>query len=143
MTLLIEEFSTYGSMQGLLSDMHKDAYGYRPRGIYSVENGWTIAAMMREVDRLGEVIEHEMNEEEKWRNENLKDLEKRIQELVQMGAGTRETAIRWYLEGLDIDLGYCGDFHYIIWKLRIPHNCELAKEFVNVAQEGFQKQQAA
>jgi hypothetical protein len=83
----------------IMSDMHKDAYGFRPRNInYSA---FTDAELDAEVDRLQAVIEESIKEEAIQEEADLEAFGKLINKTIAMGAGDRATAIRWIVDGAD------------------------------------------
>jgi hypothetical protein len=81
----------------LLSDIHKDAYGYRPRGSYNVE-AMTVENIQEEIDRLHELSMENMRQEEAYallREVAFKEL---VQDTIGYGAGDEKTALKWLFD---------------------------------------------
>ena len=56
----------------------------------------------------------------------IAEFEHRVMETIRHGAGDRKTAIRWIVDGLDVD----GDYSYACYKLGLPY--EMATELRGV-----------
>jgi len=97
----------------LLSDIHKDAFGFRPRGHY--KDWWTQEELDAEYDRLdlicqaNQEAEYIRNEHEQVRFEEL------IQETINYGAGDRKTAMRWLIQGEGLNIDYKQDVDHFFW----------------------------
>lgn len=95
-----------------LSDLHKDARGFRPRSEAFWATFATADADGKQAIWDGLIKEMEDRQSEELAAECLAlvNFEARIDEYVALGAGNRETAIRWILqaEGLnnEYDAGY-------------------------------------
>jgi len=76
-----------------ISDAHKDAYGFRPRG-YNYSD-WTVTQLEAEADRLGEAVTLAIEAEKVQENQAVESFEQSIQNTISMGAGNRATALRW------------------------------------------------
>ena len=89
-------------------EMHKEAFGVKGRH-YDFKN-MTDQELKDEFESLAKIAKEEQEREAKQEAENYKNFEKRIFDTAQMGAGDRETAIKWILEaeGLEDekDAGY-------------------------------------
>ncbi len=83
----------------IMSDMHKDAYGFRPRNINYA--AFTDAELDAEADRLQEVIEEEIKLDQLRQEADLEAFGALIKKTIALGAGDRETALRWIVEGAD------------------------------------------
>jgi hypothetical protein len=84
----------------ILSDLHKDARGFRPREYFWSEwNSSTVAERNEIWNGLLEelTIEIEREKNEKILREN--DFKNEIQSFIEAGAGDEETALRWMLQG--------------------------------------------
>jgi hypothetical protein len=109
------------------SDLHKDIYGFRPsinnHPFYSVSN----AERQIMWDNMVE-LEHTIKMNKKREKESIKNFESMINDIIDIGADDRETAIRWILESYNYN-NY--DTHgYICRDLNIPYSYE--KEFKNI-----------
>ena len=107
-----------------ISDLSKDAYGFRVRN-----TNWAAMSfeeLTAEVNRFSAIVEQNNAEEEIINKTNIEAFEQRIQELVNSGAGDRETALRWIVDAYDeSDLMYGGS--YVLYSLGI-NSPELEKE---------------
>jgi len=117
----MEEFKTWEEMSVLEQmacqywDMYKDAHGIRPRGIDT--SAWTEEDFMKEFEYLGRLITEQ--EEARVEAEHMASVkfEKRVVNLMCMGAGDRETALRWIHEAE----GTGGDDEYLCWTLGLSY----------------------
>jgi hypothetical protein len=84
-------------LHSYISDAHKDAYGFRPRGIYDIQ-GMSIPqleALCSELsDAVGETIDRERAEQDHCRTV----FEKSVTTLMADCEIDRATAIRWLME---------------------------------------------
>ena len=79
-----------------ISDAHKDAYGFRPRGQYG--DDWSVEELRVELDRLCDYA-NEVYELEKAREvEKLEEFEATLVKLMNCGAKSRMEALRWIIE---------------------------------------------
>lgn len=111
------------SVLSTISDLHKEAFGFRPRGYdfdaMSNEELFALADEWSEAARLAVEAERE--------NEALRvnEFEELVRNTIEMGAGDRETAIRWIVDAeTDINLEY-DDAGYTCYILGIPHSYEV------------------
>lgn len=83
--------------RSVISDMHKDAYGFRPRG----EDFWsrltTLEACDAEMDRLQVAVDFAREEDIRREDAAIVDFEAAIARTIEVGAGDRDTAIRWLM----------------------------------------------
>jgi hypothetical protein len=96
-------------------DIYKDAYGVRPRGIDTSE--WTLETFRKEFDYLGQLIERENIARKATECQAVEAFERRIAELISMGARDQEMAMRWIHEAEDTR----GDDDYLAWTLGLPY----------------------
>ena len=80
-----------------ISDLYKDVHGYRPRN-------WDFNAMSFEeltdfVNDLSEQAEEQDRQEQEWAEICLVEFNKKLQEVIDLGAGDRKTALTWMLQG--------------------------------------------
>jgi len=93
------ELSERDSLIQIYSDFHKDAYGFRPR--YVNYHEFTLEELKADFARFQEVC-RENNEYERLANERERaEFEKRVQSVIDMGAGDRETALRWIMDSYE------------------------------------------
>ena len=81
------------SLISYISDAHKDAYGFRPRGFNYAE--WSIADLEDEADRLSVAVTKAIEAEKVQENRAVEAFEQSVQNTIAMGAGNRATALRW------------------------------------------------
>ena len=111
-----------------LSDFFKDANGFRPRGIY--KEWWTEAELEEEYKHLSKLCEENRIIDEAREDEALVSFNKLVNESISLGAGNRETAIRWLVEGEGLDFNSY-DLEYFFWGhgLSWEHQREWAKKY--------------
>ena len=116
----IEDYERH-SLVSYISDAHKDAYGFRPRGYNYAE--WSIAQLEAEADRLSDAVTNAIREREFTEAREVEALEVRIADLIAMGASDRDTAIRWICDSID----HGGDLSYVCYELGVPYS--MVEEF--------------
>ena len=93
-----------------ISDVHKDAYGFRPRGQY---DDWSVEDLRVELDRLVDYA-NKVYEEEQIAAEKAADaFDEQILAVQASGAGNREQAIKWLVEA---DEDALWDIEHFVWK---------------------------
>jgi hypothetical protein len=90
------EFTSLQEAYGMLSDMHKDAYGFRPRNYRS---DLTIEEIHEEMDVLQEIIIKDMEQEKIHEAECDAAFKKLVQDTINYGAGDEKTALKWIYDG--------------------------------------------
>ena len=110
-----EEMSDLEQMQCQYWDMHKDAYGVRPRCIDT--SSWTEADFLAEFKLLGEVIEREEVLRKESEERAAHDFEMRVLSLLQSGAKDRTMALRWIHEAE----GSNGDDEFLCYLVGLPY----------------------
>jgi hypothetical protein len=110
-----EEMSTLEQYACQYWDMHKDAYGYRPRGIDT--SSWTEADFEMEFASLGAVIQQEEVVRCAAETEAVRGFEMRVQRILACGAKDRAMALRWIHEAE----GSNGDDEYLCFCLGLPY----------------------
>ena len=96
-----------------ISDYFKDAYGFRPRGVY--KEWWTEAELEAEYVKLSAVCKENMEEQALLQKEALVRFDKLLKRTIKLGAGDRKTAIRWLIEGEDLDINFGQDVDHFFW----------------------------
>lgn len=94
-----------------LSDFSKEANGFRCR---TYKEWWTQEELDAEYDRLGRICEENRIMEEAREHQALVDFEKLIADTIAYGAGDRETAIKWLVDGEGLDF-HVHDLQYFFW----------------------------
>lgn len=80
-----------------ISDLYKDVHGFRPRG-YNFEE-WSFQELTEYVNDLSDQADAEMERLRIYEEAATELFNKRVQEVIDLGAGDRETALRWMLQG--------------------------------------------
>ena len=117
----MDEFKTWEEMTVLEQyacqywDMHKDAYGFRPRGIDT--SSWTEADFEREFFQLSVSIAEEDRVRKEAEEKASHDFEMRILSLQQTGAKSRAMALRWIHEAE----GSNGEEEYLCFLVGLPY----------------------
>ena len=109
-----EELSELEQAQEIYSDMHKDAYGFRPRFDYS---GWTLDKFNSQFELMGQIIEADNKVEKENQEKSAHDFEMRVLSLLQTGAKDRAMAVRWIHEAE----GSNGDDEYLCFLLGLSY----------------------
>ena len=80
----------------LFSDLHKDVYGYRPRGAAMEEwNSRTPRQKNELFNALCDELEEVTRDEKRQADRNLFEFTGQIMDMIELGAKDRETALRW------------------------------------------------
>ena len=120
---------TYTFDDSIVSDLHKDAHGHRPReGFWTRWNSYTDEQKQYEWDCLIRESEESAEREKFMQEEALTAFEARVAQGMEAGA-TRTQAIRWILqaEGLEDER----DAGFICYSLGLSYDHEsMFKEFV-------------
>ena len=101
-----EELSEKEQLLTLISDVHKDARGFRPRGMY---NDLSVPELNKVLDDLQEESHQEALRIEKLEAENWKAFKKHLSGLVDIGAKDFRQALAWDMQAEDVpeyDFGY-------------------------------------
>jgi hypothetical protein len=116
--------TVYTFDESIVSDLHKDARGYRPYSVWW--EMWTASSdadKQSTWDSLLVELEWEAARERSEQAAAVKRFEGRIELLMNMVASSRETAIRWLVESMDLsenDKWYGGS--YICFELGLPYD---------------------
>lgn len=117
--------SKYSFSNDLISDLHKDAFGFRPKGNYYV--WWESLSddeKQAEWDSLYETLVAREESERHAEERAIVNLDQRIASLMHHGARSREMAIRWLDEAYETG----GDVSFLEYQLGVPYGY-LTKEF--------------
>jgi len=110
-----EDMTELEQAQATFWDIYKDAYGVRPRGIDT--SSWTLETFRKEFDYLGQLIEREDIARKAAEGQAVEAFDRRVAELISMGAKDLEMAMRWIHEAE----GTQGDNDYLAWTLGLPY----------------------
>ena len=110
-----EEMTTLEQYACQYWDMHKDAYGVRPRGINTTE--WTEADFEAEFVILAQTIDANYKVQLEQEEKATIAFEMRVQELLMSGAKDYAMALRWIHEAEGSD----GDEEYLCYLVGLPY----------------------
>jgi len=108
--------------ENLFSDLHKDAFGFRPR-----EHAWTewneASPAQKQViwDDLLDALQRTMDWERQQEEHAIADYRKSVQDMLALGAEDEYQARKWLVQGLSpdaTDLLYGGE--WVCYELRLP-----------------------
>jgi hypothetical protein len=116
-----EDMSALEQAQCQFWDMHKDAYGFRPRGVDT--STWTLEQFDAEFKVLGEVIEREEIARKAAEVEAVAKFEDRVASLMHTGTD-RERVIAWLMDAE----GANGDSEYFCFTQGLPYRYFAQKE---------------
>ena len=102
-----------------ISDVHKDAYGFRPRGSY---DNYSVVELKAELDRLCEIAEEEYKRQQELEAEAYKALHKHLADLVNMGAKNFKQALAWDIQAEECEHDGFVDFGFYCYKKGIAYN---------------------
>jgi hypothetical protein len=127
-----EATMTYTFDEDIVSDLHKDAFGYRPSEGFWVN--WNCAsddAKQTVWDGLIYALNRAMDEQKAAYDAAKSEYEARLAEYISIGAKDRATAIRWLVQSLELtetDKWYGAE--YICYTLGLPDS--MKSEFKGV-----------
>lgn len=120
-----EDLSERDQLLTYISDTHKDAYGFRPRGDYSE---MSVQELKDWLDRLyvdaSEEAERIQNLEEK----SWKELKSHLANLVDMGAKDFRQALDWDMQAEDCLHNGWKDYGFYCYNKRIAYSKERVLE---------------
>ena len=99
----------------IYSEMYKDAYGFRPRGINT--DSWTESQFNKEIDALEIVIREEETLRLEVEAELILKFEDSVTNLMHSGTN-RERVIAWLMQEADAE----DDPEYFCYKKGLPYN---------------------
>jgi len=115
--------TVYTYDERIVSDLHKDAFGFRPREAFWAEwDASTEDGKQAIWDYLCEALAAEIAAEQRRKDAAIEAFEQRVLELERLGAPDRQTAIRWIVESLDAGVG--DDAGYVCYLLGLPYSME-------------------
>ena len=101
------------------SDMFKDVHGFRP---HNMTNEWTLEDYREAFVELDKDFEKQQEFEREEYKQAIARFENNIAEMIELGAGNRETALRWIIDSFDkFDQVYIeSDPHYMAFEMGLP-----------------------
>lgn len=114
-----------------LSDFHKDAFGFRPKRMMYKE-WWSPAELEAEYANLSRICEQNRIEEDAAEKQALIEFDELIANTIKLGAGDRETAIKWLVDGENLEWNEY-DLQYFFWGYGLSYEIqnEWAKALTN------------
>ena len=109
------ELTPRESMIAIYSDFHKDAYGFRPRGINY--DSMSLKDLEADFARFSEVCKENANAEAIAEAKAVEAFKASITSIISMGAGNEATAFSWTAEAGVAEADWDMDFY--LWKLGI------------------------
>ena len=116
--------------EAIFSDLHKEAYGFRPRGSRFYDPDATAEEKQKIWDSVLDAQRREVAQEQEREAASIKEFETRITKVIGFGAKDRETAIRWILQGTIEDWQDSGMACYL---MGIPYRYQLEFDAVRSA----------
>lgn len=116
------------SMIQIYSDFHKDAYGFRPRGINYHE--FSLAELKADFQRFESICKENRRAQEEAEKRASEEFEARVESVINMGAGDRKTALRWILDSYDEDDFWYGVDFFVSCEMHMGYG-EYSKQLAN------------
>ena len=113
------------------SDMFKDVHGFRPR---SMTANWTLKDYEDAFVILDNDFEIQQEADREQYLSAIAEFESNVADMIEMGAGDRETALRWIIDAFDeFDQSYIeADPHYMAFEMGFPSSYDWRKgEFIS------------
>ena len=110
-----EDMTDLEQAQSTFWDMYKDAHGFRPRHIDT--STWTLEQFEREFNELSEVMKANDIAQKIDEAIAVEKFERRIAELISIGAKDQAMAMRWIHEAEETN----GDDSHLAWTLGLPY----------------------
>jgi len=95
----MENLNLRDNLHCIIWDLYKDVYGVRPR--HTDFSSLSIEELEKMVVELDFAAQEAAKREVKEQCEAIAEFEKKVAELIEMGAGDRKTAIRWLRQAED------------------------------------------
>lgn len=103
-----------------VSDLHKDCYGFRPNAAFWEEWQSADADQKQQTwNQLVQGVENSILAEKQAEAEAIRNFETQISQNQALGAATRQDAIRWIVQSLEVTAN--NDPGYICYKLGLPY----------------------
>lgn len=115
----------------LYSDFHKDAYGFRPRGLNLQD--FSLEELRADFARFAEVCKENAEIEAKAAAKAVEAFKLAIKKTIAAGAGNHKTALRWLAEAAAEQYGW--DYEHYLWSegiLFTDYGKKIAKEIAPI-----------
>ena len=120
----------------LFSDLHKDVYGFRPRGI--IMDNWNMLAPTEKQarwDGLCEELDANIKFEKEQEAKAVENFKARIQDVIELGAGNRTNALLW-MTGTET-FYHIQDVEHFVWEQGIlftDYGKQLVKDLAEIVE---------
>ena len=120
----------------LFSDLHKDVYGYRPRGAAREDwNSRTPRQKNELFNALCDELEEVTRDEKRQADRNLMEFTGEILNMIELGAKDRETALRWMTQEHEFHSEQC--VSHWVWShgiLFTEYGKQLVKDLLKIVE---------
>ncbi len=117
----------------LISDMHKDAYGFRPRGYnWSSYNNDDLETQL---DSYEKIIQENTNNEALHNTTKVEEFKLLLQNTINNGTGDRHTALRWLFQGSELSIYEYERFIYNQGIAYTPYGDTITTELLTIIQQ--------
>lgn len=101
-----------------VSDLHKDAYGFRPGNDFWV--WWESATEVQKQELWDTLVRYsraEAEEDARRQKQSVERFEALVATTISAGAGNRETALRWIMDASNCN----GDWEFLCYEHGLPY----------------------
>ena len=113
-----KESGMYTFDETIVSDLHKDAYGFRPSAYWwQVWSESTDDQKQGTWDDLLDMASHSIERERQAHVRAIEKFEQLVAKTIEHGAGDRETALRWIMDASICD----GDWEFLCHEHGLPY----------------------
>lgn len=123
---------TYTYDENLISDLHKECYGFRPSSIFWSE--WAAGSpeyKQATWDYLVKGSQEQVELEEQAEKRAVLAFEEKVAQLQKLGATNRAMAVRWLAESVDcVNEDGSIDAGYFCYNMGLPY--DMQKEFQSI-----------
>jgi hypothetical protein len=128
---------TYTFDEHIVSDLHKEARGYRPSEYWWLQ--WNLCSDAQKQimwDSLCEEHSEEIEAERRRQEAAVSAFASRIQKTIELGATDEVTALRWILEGENFTLyDYQYGANYAAYHFDLPYENQWREQLDRIAHE--------
>lgn len=105
--------------ENIVSDLHKDAYGFRPgTRFWGFWDSATDAEKQAEWDLLIKALERRIEEDAAQEKACIAQFEQLVSKSIAAGAANRETALRWIMDASTCN----GDWEFLCYEHGLPYS---------------------
>lgn len=112
---MLETMSYRDELSSIWSDLYKDVNGFRPR--YTDISNWSEQDFQSEINSLSLELDVIIKQEAERDKIMASQFEKVVSDVINSGAGNRETALRWLMDASEAD----GDWDYFCYLNELPY----------------------